>query len=76
MKHAIDEVHDGLFVFVHQFLKSGGVALFDAQHQGGIGILLFGGRHSETLTNTGNATRFEEKAPSWTFPGISLTYSI
>ena len=42
---APDEIHDGLFVFLDELGECGGIALFDAQHQGGIGIEF--GRHHD-----------------------------
>ena len=33
-----DKIRDGLFVFLNELRECSGIALFDAQHQGGIGI--------------------------------------
>jgi hypothetical protein len=40
MEHAKRQVHDRPFVFVHELRKSGLIALFNQQHQDGIGIAL------------------------------------
>ena len=37
-QHAINQIHHRLLVFIYQFGKSSTVALFNAQHQGGIRI--------------------------------------
>ena len=39
----VNQVHHRLFVFVHQFGKSGMIPAFNAQHEVGIGIWI--GRH-------------------------------
>src|ERR1041384_3658376 len=61
-EHASGHVYHRLLVFVHQFSKSGPVALLYAQHQGGIGVIL--GRHTgwPNVANTGKRTRLEENS--------------
>lgn len=55
-EHPGDEIENGLLVAVDELLESGGVALFDAEHQGGIGFEGVG--HAVgNLTNTAAGTR-------------------
>jgi hypothetical protein len=57
-EHPIDQVQDRLLVLVHQIGKSSAIALFDAQHQGGIGFQL--SRHGlSSVSYTAKPTRFD-----------------
>lgn len=39
---AENEIQDFLFVLIHEFGKSGAVAAFHAEHEGGVGVWLYG----------------------------------
>ena len=41
-EHPVSQIHYRLLVLVHQLSKSAHIALFDAQHQGGIRVVLGG----------------------------------
>ena len=56
---APDEIHDGLLVFLDELRECSGIALFDAQHQGGIGIK-FGRHHDVRLSEHRHALKVSE----------------